>query len=148
MLAQGIGDVLHPLKPLKRCYIVLAKPNQGVNTAKAYREYDQYGRQYEPDKMGMLMAVQSRDMDGICQRLANVFEQFIEVPDRIMIRQVMHAHGAKGVCMSGSGPTVFGVFYEKEHAEACAAELEKKVKDICLCQPVKEGCHIVNESVN
>lgn len=145
MLAQGIGNVLYPLKPLKRCYIVLAKPEQGVNTAKAYAEYDRAGRQWEPDKLGMLMAVENRDMDGICQRLANVFEQFIEVPDRVMIRQVMTAHGARGVCMSGSGPTVFGIFYEKEQAEACAAELSSRINDVCVCQPVKEGCRFVSK---
>lgn len=143
MLAQGIGDVLHPLPPLPACFFVLAKPEQGVNTAKAYGEYDRVGRQYEPQKLKMLTAMQEQNLDKICSCMANVFEQFIEVADRVMLRQVMTAHGAKGVCMSGSGPTVFGIFTEKAQADACALELSRSIREVSVCAPVQDGCKII-----
>lgn len=145
MLAQGIGDVLHPLKPLRHCYIVLAKPQQGVNTAKAYAAYDENGRQYEPDKLGMLTAVQNRDLDGIGSHMANVFEQFIEVPDRIAIRKIMDSFGAKGVCMSGSGPTVLGLFAERDQAAACAGSLREQMREVFVCRPARAGCRPASE---
>lgn len=140
LLAQGIGDVLHTLRPMPNCFLLLVKPTQGVNTAQAYAQYDAQGRQYEPNKMEMLSAVQGQDLTGICANLANVFEQFIEVPQRVELRQMMGNFGAKGVCMSGSGPTVFGIFDDKETVLACQSALATVPGDVFLCHPVKQGC--------
>lgn len=143
LLSQGIGDVLNKVKPLRRCHIVLAKPEFGVNTAFAYKQFDCFGKVHTPDKFGMLMAMQSRDLEQICFKMENVFEQFIEVPNRIDMKNIMRDNGALGVCMSGSGPTVFGIFEEKDNANAAAKELTKYAKDICVCTPVNKGCKIV-----
>lgn len=143
LLAQGIGEVLHKVKPLRRCYILLAKPDIGVNTGHAFRQFDTFGKTHTPDKLGMLCAMQSRDLDLICSKMENVFEQFIEVPNRIDIKEVFRNNNAKGFCMSGSGPTVFGIFGDKESAENAARELKSFAKDIILCMPVSKGCKIV-----
>ncbi len=143
LLAQGIGDKLSKVKPLKKCYIVLAKPDFEVNTAYAYRQFDEYGKNRTPDKFGMLCAIQSQNIREISSRLENVFEQFIEVPNRIDIKETMKSNHALGVCMSGSGPTVFGIFEKKEDAEKAAAELKNAAKDIDICTPVRKGCKIV-----
>lgn len=143
LLSQGIGDVLNKVKPLKKCYIVLAKPDFGVNTGYAYRQFDECGKVHTPDKFGMLCAMQSRDLKQICSKMENVFEQFIEVPNRIEMKEIMRSNNALGVCMSGSGPTVFGIFESKEDAQKSAEELKQYAKDICVCTPVNKGCKIV-----
>lgn len=143
LLAQGIGDVLNKVKPLRQCFILIAKPDYGVNTGKAYSHFDTCGKVHTPDKMGMLYAMQSRDLKEICLKMENVFEQFIEVPNKVDIKNVMRDEGALGVCMSGSGPTVFGIFNDKEKAEAAAGKLKDYAKDIAVTKPVSYGCKIL-----
>ncbi len=142
LLAQGIGEVLTNVKPLRKCYILLAKPDFGVNTGLAFSQFDRYGKEYSPDCLGMLKAVQSRKLEDIASRCENVFEQFIEVPNRIYIKEIMKNHGALGACMSGSGPTVYGIFDNKENAEIAAKELKNLAKDVIVTTPVSKGCKI------
>lgn len=143
LLAQGIGDVLNKVKPLRQCHILIAKPDCSVNTAKAYRQFDLCGKTHTPDKMAMLYAMQSRDLKAICSNMENVFEQFISVDNKVEIKTVMRKNGALGVCMSGSGPTVFGIFDHREEAEAAASELAPLAKDIAVTKPVSCGCKII-----
>lgn len=146
LLSQGIGDVLNKVKPLRKCYILLAKPDYSVNTANAYRQFDTCSKLHTPDKFGMLCAMQSRDLNEICSKMENVFEQFIEVPNRVDIKQIMRLNGAIGTCMSGSGPTVFGIFESKENADNAGNALKAYAKDIVVCTPVSKGCKIVEIS--
>lgn len=137
-LAQNIGEVLSPLPDLRDCYIVLAKPEAGVSTGPAYAEFDKNGvRHLNTD--GMLFAAANGDFEGICAKTGNVFEQLIEVPDRVPIKTVMYEYGAVCACMSGSGPTVFGIFNEEKQAESACKKLKEKYKQVYVCQPVKSG---------
>lgn len=142
LLAQGIGDKLSKIKPLKKCYIVLAKPDYDVNTGYAYKQFDTCGKTRTPDKFGMLCAIQSGNLENISSKMENVFEQFIEVPKRVDIKEVLKRNGSLGVCMSGSGPTVFGIFENKENAQKASEELKGIAKDIDICTPVRKGCKI------
>lgn len=143
LLAQGIGDVLNKVKPLRKCYILIAKPDVGVNTGYAYKQFDECGKIHTPDKLGMLCAMQSRDLADIAARMENVFEQFIDVPNKVDIKSIMRENGALGVCMSGSGPTVFGIFDDREKANAAAENLKVYAKDIAVTVPVSKGCRLV-----
>ncbi len=143
LLSQGIGDVLNKVKPLRKCYILLAKPDCGVNTGYAYNQFDVHGKEHTPDKFGMLCAMQSRDLRSICSKMENVFEQFIEVPNRVDMKQVMRDNDAVGTCMSGSGPTIFGIFDRKENALKSEAELKKFANETVITTPVSKGCKIV-----
>lgn len=143
LLAQGVGDVLNKVKPLRKCHILIAKPDCGVNTGFAYKQFDECGKTHTPDKLGMLCAMQSRDLHDIASRMENVFEQFIDVPNKVDIKSIMRDNGAIGVCMSGSGPTVFGIFDDKEKAELAAEKLTPYAKDIAVTVPVSKGCKIV-----
>lgn len=145
LLAQGIGDALHKLKAMPACTILLAKPDFGVNTGKAYSQFDEMGKTHTPNQLSMLCAVQNRDLKEICSHLENVFEQFIEVPNRIEMKEIMRQSGALGVCMSGSGPTIFGIFDDKAAAENAAEQLVPYAKDILLTKPVSAGCRLVNK---
>ena len=143
LLAQGIGDVLNKVKPLRKCFILIAKPDCSVNTAYAYRRFDECGKAHTPDKLGMLYAMQSRDLKSIAEKMENVFEQFIAVDNKVEIKSIMRNHNALGVCMSGSGPTVFGIFENKEDANNALNEIKPLVKDIAVTIPVSKGCKIV-----
>ena len=143
LLAQGVGEVLSKVKPLRRCYIVLAKPKFDVNTGEAYSQFDSFGKNHTPDKLGMLCAIQDRNLNEVAGKMENVFEQFIDVPNRIDIKEIMRNNGALGVCMSGSGPTVFGIFDDKEKAQKTALELKAFTDDVFLTKPVSKGYKII-----
>lgn len=142
-LAQGTGDVLNKVKPLRKCYIVLIKPEIDINTKKAYSMYDSYGKNHTPDKFGMLCAIQSRELTLIAEKMENVFEQFIDVPNRIEIKEIMKNNNALGVCMSGSGPSVFGIFADKKDAAKACTALKSFSGNVFLTAPVRSGCKII-----
>lgn len=144
-LVQGVGDVINRMKRLPACSIVLAKPEAGVSTADAYNKYDTCGKQHTPPKFPMLCAVQNGDLQAVGAGLANVFEQFIEVPQRVGIKRVMLDCGALGACMSGSGPTVFGMFAKEEDALQAAEKLRAQMRDVFVCKPVSCGCKVVKK---
>ncbi|MBQ2847567.1 MAG: 4-(cytidine 5'-diphospho)-2-C-methyl-D-erythritol kinase [Clostridia bacterium] len=137
-LSQNTGGVLSPLEPLKDCYIVLAKPECGVSTAEAYAAADSVNL-YRPDCMRMLDACEKGDFEGICKYAGNVFEQVIEVPDRVEYKRIMRENGAALCQMSGSGPTVFALFEKKENAEKCAEEIKKICPNVFVTIPVPHG---------
>ncbi len=142
-LVQGIGDIINKVKPLRKCHIVLIKPDIDINTGKAFKQFDEFGKNHTPDKLGMLCAMQARDLEAISSKMENVFEQFIDVPNRIEIKEIMKNNNALGVCMSGSGPSVFGIFNDKNDALKCCEELKQFSNNVFLTVPVKYGCKIV-----
>lgn len=142
MLAMDIGGVLAPLPPIRDNYYVLVKPEQGVSTKEAYDAFDSAKNIRHPDKNGILRALATGTEDDVYTKIANVFEQFVEVPDRADIKGIMRSHGSLAHCMSGSGPTVYGIFDNKENADACIEELRLKYKNVYLCRPQKCGIEI------
>lgn len=140
-LSQNTGGVLSKLKPLKECCIVLAKPDAGVSTAEAYAAADN-AHIYRPDSMRMLDACEKGDFECICKYAGNVFEQVIEVAERVEFRRIMLGCGASLCQMSGSGPTVFALFENKENAEKCVEELKKICPNVYLTVPVNHGAKV------
>lgn len=140
-LSQNTGGVLSQLEPLKDCFIVLAKPEAGVSTAEAYAAADSTYL-YRPDSMRMLDACEKGDFEGICKYAGNVFEQVIEVADRVEFKRIMRENGCSLCQMSGSGPTVFALFENRENAEKCAEELKKICPNVFLTVPVAHGAVI------
>lgn len=136
MLAQDIGQVLSDLPKLKDCFIVLVKPDAGVSTKEAYEAFDSCQNIRHPDCSSMLHAAANSDFDGITSNVGNVFEQFIEVPQRAEIKAIMRKHGSIACCMSGSGPTVFGIFESEDNAQACAAAIPEKLGKIFVTRPI------------
>lgn len=143
MLAQDIGQVLSQLPDMPSCFFVLAKPQQGVSTAEAYAAVDSMNLRH-PDAHTMFRSVVDGDLNGIAKSLGNVFEQAVDVHERVSIKEIMRNNDAMGCCMSGSGPTVFGIFENIENAEKCAQELSKKIKGVTVhvCTPAEYGCEI------
>ena len=138
-IALNTGNVIAPVKDLPECYIVLCKPDQNVSTPKAYAQFDALSRVRHLDRVAMIEAVANGDYENICTYCGNVFEQAVEVPKRPHIKGVMRKSGADACCMSGSGPTVFGLFSDKEKAEDCYNKLAKKYDNVYLCKPANKG---------
>ncbi len=143
MLAQYTGTVLSHLPDLSEKYIIIVKPEQDVSTGKAYAAFDSAERVRHLDTKGMLLSVINNDWNGISEKVGNVFEQFIEVSDRTVIKGIMRKHNCLCCCMSGSGPSVFGVFENETEADQCQKELLKSFKNSFMCKNVNLGCEII-----
>ena len=137
--AFDTGSVVAPLPPLADCKIVIVTPPQEVSTPAAYAQFDRLTRVRHTDRTGMLNAAVCGDYKRMCSMCANVFEQAVEVPRRPHIKSVMRKFGADAACMSGSGPTVFGLFSDSEKAEQCVEKLKESYERVYLCAPLKKG---------
>lgn len=138
-ITLGTGTIVAPVKDLPDCYIVLCKPQQDVSTPEAYAQFDSLNRVRHLDRISMVDAMASGDFDKICSLCGNVFEQAVEVPKRPHIKGVMRKSGSDACVMTGSGPTVFGIFSDKEKAEDAFNKLSKKYENVYLCKPVSQG---------
>lgn len=118
-LSEGIGEILTPLPPMPDCYILLAKPGISVSTKYVYQNLKVNELTDHPDIDGMADSLKQGDLKGICKRLGNVLET-VTVKDHPMIEEIkrfMIGQGAAGALMSGSGPTIFGIFEDKGAAK-------------------------------
>ena len=126
-LAEGIGEVLSELPAPPACHLLVAKPDINVSTKFVYENLRANELEYHPDIDGMIKALDSGDLKGITDRLGNVLET-VTVPAYPIIQEikdVMLAAGAENALMSGSGPTVFGIFTDKNQAEAAAETIRQ-----------------------
>ena len=144
MLAQYTGTVLSHLPDLAEKYVIIVKPDQEVSTAKAYAAFDTAERVRHLDTKGILIAVINNDWKTVSDKIGNVFEQFIDVTDRTVIKGIMREYGCLCSCMSGSGPSIFGIFDDDAKAEVCLDKLLKKgFTNSFLCKTVNQGCEIL-----
>jgi len=127
-LAEGIGEVLSPLPAPKDCFLLIAKPDINVSTKYVYEHLDAEGVEIHPDIDGMIEALEQGSLEGIVKRLGNVLENVTvkKYPVIQEIKENMLENGALGSLMSGSGPTVFGMFDKKETAEKAMEALKAK----------------------
>ena len=119
-LAEGRGEILTDLPPLPDCWIVLCKPPFPIPTPMLFARADSVAIRHRPDIPGMRKALGNGDLEGVAGRLGNVFEEVLppECGAVFAIRDALLAAGALGAGMSGSGPTVFGIFREEGLARA------------------------------
>lgn len=137
--AQGRGEILTPVSPLPDCEIVLCKPDFGISTAELFHRLDHHAVGMRPDTEKMLYALAEGDLLKISKAVYNVFEAILpeEKQDVINhIRAMLQEGGALGSAMSGTGPTVFGIFKEAILAERMAELLGKQYKETFLAKPV------------
>ncbi|MBR2589339.1 MAG: 4-(cytidine 5'-diphospho)-2-C-methyl-D-erythritol kinase [Clostridia bacterium] len=144
-ICRGIGDKMELIRPIEDCHIVIVKPHKDVSTAEAYAEYDKIGWRRKPDQKGIVRAINFSDLKETARLCENVFEQFIEVGERPAIKAVLRKYGALGSCMSGSGPSIFGIFDEQDKAQAAYDELKQSFEETFLCTPTYYGCKIVED---
>ena len=138
-LAEGRGEVLTPLPPLPRCWVVVCKPDFPVSTPELFAQADRVKLRRRPDTKGILAALEAGDLGGVARRMYNVFEDVM--PRRLYVRVAeikneLIQRGALGANMSGSGPTAFGLFDRREAAEEALAALRERYRDTFLCETV------------
>ncbi|MDE6626964.1 MAG: 4-(cytidine 5'-diphospho)-2-C-methyl-D-erythritol kinase [Lachnospiraceae bacterium] len=117
-LSEGIGEVLTPLPPIPECYVLIAKPPISVSTKFVYEHLDAQGLTVHPDIDGMVKAIREGSLSGIAKRMENVLET-VTIPEYPVIDEIkkcMFECGTLNAMMSGSGPTVFGLFDSEEEA--------------------------------
>lgn len=138
-LSEGIGEILTPLKPMPHCYILIAKPRISVSTRFVYENLEADKLLYHPDIDGMIEAINGNDLKGVADRLSNVLETVTEkkYPIISQIKEVMIESGAMNSLMSGSGPTVFGIYEEKDTAMKALDKIKEieMVKDAYVVEP-------------
>jgi 4-diphosphocytidyl-2-C-methyl-D-erythritol kinase len=136
-LAEGIGEVLTPLKTLK-AWCVIAKPNIAVSTASVFQEYREEEVKHHPDTELLIKLVKEGDLPVLAENMINVLESVTikkyEIIDQI--KNIMLQYGALGSLMSGSGPTVFGIFDSKATAEKCYHRLSDYLKEVYLTKTI------------
>ena len=126
-LAEGIGEKLTPLNPCPRCYVVIGKPGISVSTKFVYQNLKLTDDVVHPDIDGIINSIDSQDIYGVAEKLSNVLETVTESAYPIIseIKSTMVKEGALNAIMSGSGPTVFGLFDDLEKANHCKEVLWK-----------------------
>jgi 4-diphosphocytidyl-2-C-methyl-D-erythritol kinase len=140
-LSEGIGEVLTPLPPIPDCNILIVKPPISVSTKFVYQHLDAAGLDRHPDIDGMVNAIKNGNLTGITDRMENVLET-VTVPKYPVIEEIkncMKENGAMNALMSGSGPTVFGIFgaEDKDAAQRAKKMIQDKglANQIYIVQP-------------
>lgn len=126
-LAEGIGEKLTRIAQVPDCYVLIGKPGIGVSTKTAYESLQLDKIQSHPDIDGMIRDIENGNLLAMTDKMGNVFESGIigKYPVIGEIKDLMGANGALKAMMSGSGPTVFGIFDDREKMEAAAAVLRQ-----------------------
>lgn len=138
-MAEGRGEILTSLPPLPHCWVVVCKPSFSVSTPQLFSRVDVRRIVRRPDTAGLLEALKAGDLIGVARRMYNVFEDVMEPRRRCevdTIKAAMIDCGALGASMSGSGPTVFGLFGERERASGACRRLSKLYKQVFLTETV------------
>ncbi|NLZ53355.1 MAG: 4-(cytidine 5'-diphospho)-2-C-methyl-D-erythritol kinase [Thermoanaerobacteraceae bacterium] len=135
-LAQGIGEKLLPLRPLSGFGLLLVKPPYFVSTKEVYSRLDLKTIQKRPDTLAMIEYIRMQDIDKIASGLCNVLEEVTLklYPELDFIKKHLVCHGALGSLMSGSGPTVFGLFETVQDARRAAAKINLAGNEIFVSQ--------------
>ncbi|MBD5460133.1 MAG: 4-(cytidine 5'-diphospho)-2-C-methyl-D-erythritol kinase [Lachnospiraceae bacterium] len=125
VLAEGIGEKLTALPDAPACHVLVAKPDISVSTKYVYENLHVESLACHPDVDGMAEAVGQGDLRGMLRRMGNVLETVTagKYPVIGQLKEYMEEHGACRALMSGSGPTVFGLFDDKTAAENCCSRL-------------------------
>ena len=128
VLAEGIGEILSPLPPMPRCQILIAKPPISVSTKAIYQALDSREIEEHPDIDGIIDGLKKQDLHQVAGALGNVLEDVTMEMHPVIgkIKNCMLEHGALGAMMSGSGPTVFGIYDDKNKIRTAMSRIKKQ----------------------
>ena len=137
-LAEEKGQVLKRLPIMPKCPVVLCKPDFPISTPELFRAIDREPIALRPNTEKMIHALEASDLKEIAEELCNVFYPVVmrDHPEIQTIRQTMMEAGALNACMTGSGPTVFGLFEQLQKAEKCRDILLRQYRNTFLTFPI------------
>ena len=118
-LAEGIGEALSPLPPMVKCPVLIAKPSISVSTKFVYQNLKLDDTTIHPDIDRLIDDIKAKNLHDIAAHMGNVLET-VTIPNYPVIDEIkkhMLSNGALGAMMSGSGPTVFGLFDNEDTAK-------------------------------
>ncbi len=142
-LAEGIGEKLTRIAQIPDCFVLIGKPGISVSTKMAYESLQLDKISSHPDIDGMIRDIENGDLLTMTEKMGNVFEPGIieKYPVIGEIKNLMEDNGALKAMMSGSGPTVFGIFDDREKMEAAAAVLRESglAKTVFATEVTKTG---------
>ena len=128
VLAEGIGENLTNLPAMPKCYVLVAKPPISVSTKAVYEALDSKEVVEHPDIDGIIEGLEKADLNKIASSMGNVLED-VTIPMHPEIAEIkadMMKEGALNAMMSGSGPTVFGLFESRGKAKKAYTAIRKK----------------------
>ena len=142
-LVEGIGERMTPMPPMPSCPMVVACMGEGVSTPWAYGELDRRYAEFTPPRAvssranALLDALKEGNVEGILENGFNLFAPVVEEmrPAVLACKSRMYEHGARFAMMSGSGPSVFGVFSTVEEADAACRALTAAGASAFVCHP-------------
>lgn len=138
-LSEGIGEKLSRVAPIPGCYILIAKPNLNVSTKFVYENLNLPALKSHPDIDLLLRALEEGDLYTLASNLGNVLETVTmeRYPVIEQVKQSMLAKGAIGALMSGSGPTVFGIFDSEAKIKNAYREIRRiqSVRQVYITEP-------------
>ena len=131
-LAEGLGEKLTPLTGIPDCLILLAKPAVSISTKEVYEGIILEDIKERPDIKGMIKNINERNLEGIAANMCNVLETVTikKCPQIEELKEKLVEYGALGSIMSGSGPTVFGVFKDTETAYNAYDHIKDMVSEV------------------
>ena len=137
-LAEGIGEKLSPLPKIPQCYILLVKPAFSISTKTVYEKIDSITDYRHPDTDSIIDGLYKSDIDKVATSMGNVLEEvsLADHPVLSTLKSELMELGAIGAQMSGSGPTVFGIFKTEDEVKNAKQVLWGKYKTVYICTPV------------
>ncbi len=142
-LATGKGTDIAPVSDMPECFIVLIKPDLNVSTKEAYQRADERTVFKEDASLLMIKALNNGSYAEVSRLLYNDFSDILNIKEVKEITALLNSLGADGACMSGSGPSVFGLFKNEASAQAAITALKRRYSKVYLCKPVTYGVKIV-----
>lgn len=129
-LATGLGDELTTLPPFPKMYVVILKPRFSMSTATVYQNFDLKNVTGITKTQEMVKAIENQDKSYICNNLYNILETVTTTlhPMIIQMKEKLLSLGASGSLMSGSGPTVYGLFEDEGLAKEAVKRFKKEKK--------------------
>ena len=136
-LVRGRGEQLQKINALPECWFIHCKPEESYSTAAMYHRIDEEQPRCTVDTERMCKALEKGDVRGVCDHIANIFEYVLPENSAVpAIRDRLSQLGAAAACMSGSGSSVFGLFFDEETARAAFELMVNEYRCIYLAKSV------------
>lgn len=139
-LAEGLGDKLTPLSGIPECLVLLAKPPVSISTKEVYQGLVLEDIPKRPDIKEMARCIEKGDLNGIAGNMCNVLETVTvkKCPQINELKEKLLEYGALGSMMSGSGPTVFGIFKDSASAYNAYDHIKDMVSEVFVVKTINQ----------